>query len=306
LRRDWYQYFTFLHIVVEVEYRTLNKRIISSLALVIFLCGCTWGDLYGSTELSVTPTPSTFSSSTPSLPVITPTPADPSEGNTVYSGPLSKDVQAKLYQASLDYIAPPGQPAKDVVHRLGYLNGIDEDPSNACGPISEKFLELSGLLPEGMYLHKFWILDAHTGFDGRAFLEKLFPENYYYWYQTKTRTSEFDFAKYPLYPGDWLYLFGGDMGFDHMLTVTHRDGQGRVYTVTNSNTDTGVAISEYMLYDPAQPHAGILYTWNDAAGRGNLGTTGRGGFILIRKKDGTSASTWDGLTSQVGLSVRTK
>jgi hypothetical protein len=279
-------------------------QLISSIALAVILCGCTWGDLFGSAASArqvTTPIPLVMGK--PTLPVQTaiPTVVSPTVDVPAYNGPLAEDVRAKLYQTSLNYVAPPGNPAKAVVHRLAYLNGIDEDPSNSCGPISEKFLEVAGLLPNNVYLHKFWILDAHTGSAGLDFLAKLFPETYYYWYQTDIRTSKFDFTSHPLYAGDWLYLFGGDMGFDHMLTVTHRDDQGRVYSVTNGNTPDGVEISEDLLYDPAQPHAGILYTWNDAQARGKLGTTGRGGFILIRKIDGTPDSIWNGAVSHMDL-----
>jgi hypothetical protein len=274
------------------------QRLLFPLIFILSFCGCQ-GDpasaVHHSAAIIALPAPlvRTIHSETTQTPTqahTTPIPGSSPD----YEGPLSQDARNQLYQASLNEIAAPGQPAQNIVHRLRFLNGIDEDPSNACGPISASLLEAAGLLPDDFAIKNFWILNANPGFEGRIFLNKLFPEQDFFWYHTKIRTAKFDFYNHPLYAGDWLYLFGGTMGYDHMLTVTRRDSQGRVYSVTNSNTPQGFEINEYLLYDPASPQSGVLSTWNNARARGKFGTTGQGGFILIRKKDGTPESTWNG------------
>lgn len=108
-----------------------------------------------------------------------------------------------------------------------------------------------------------------------------------------TPLAEFDFTAWPLKPADFLYTYAKDGGFEHMFVVTEVDSEGRAYTVTNQYQGWGsqlwgnMLILRYMLYDPHDPGAGIIYNeWSNP----RLGTTGRAGFDVLRKR-GLEAGT---------------
>jgi len=118
---------------------------------------------------------------------------------------------------------------------------------------------------------------------GDQILERTFPRTEYFWYQTDTRIDQFDFVDFPLYTGDFLYIYAGYFGtFEHILTVTRVDETGRAFTTTNIRRENDeYYIEELLLYDPNKPDQGLFYYWTDLANI-NLGITGFGGFSLWR------------------------
>ena len=66
-----------------------------------------------------------------------------------------------------------------------------------------------------------------------------------------------------------------------MLVVNRVDSHMRAYAVTNINTSDGFIMNEVMLYDPADPAAGIFHTWTETQ-LAILGSTGFGGFEVWR------------------------
>jgi hypothetical protein len=212
-----------------------------------------------------------------SIPTNTPTPAPTPRGA------LTWDQEQRLYQASLKFLADDEKAATLVVRdQIDYLQGIGEDPSLACGPLSAVILRDAGLLPPDTDLHGFWLLDPRTR-TSQIVLETYFPEDRFEWYQFETSTTEFDFEEFPLLPGDFIYLYTGLNGtFEHIITVTRVDEAGRAYTVTNLSTEEGFVIRELMLYDPNQPGVGQFYDWMNREINAWLGMTGDGGFDLWR------------------------
>jgi hypothetical protein len=213
----------------------------------------------------------------------TPTP-DPiiqllNKGGLAFSGPLTNAQQIALYRASLPYIQLN---ARDSVVKSKEINGVGYgDPSNICGPLAIAILRDAGLLPSGVDPHSFWLLDPLAPTDKRI-LDATFPDTIYTHTKTTTPLNKMDWQTSPLEPGDFLFIWHGSWGnFDHMLVVNRVDSAGRAYAVTNFGTDQGYIIAETMLYDPADPKAGIFHTWTkerDAI----LGSTGFGGFELWR------------------------
>jgi hypothetical protein len=91
-----------------------------------------------------------------------------------------------------------------------------------------------------------------------------------------------DWHMNPLYPGDFIYIYAGTGGtFEHMLVVNRVDSDGRAYSVNNYLTPNGFIISEVLLYDPADPNAGMFSAWTARPNSKN-GSTGFAGFEVWR------------------------
>lgn len=195
-----------------------------------------------------------------------------------YQDVLTLEQKARLNQAALRYVAATEAEAIRVAKALAYVQG-DGHPASMCGPLSVAILRDAGLLNAYIDLHEFWLLNPR---DQQPVLEKVFPPDRFEWHRITESTRSFNFSTFPLKAGDFLYLFAGDAGsFEHMLTVSRVDEQGRAYSVTNYETETGFYIGERMLYDPSDPGAGQFYTWTDRK-YAQIGMTGFGGFWVLR------------------------
>ncbi len=194
---------------------------------------------------------------------------------------FTPEQREQLHQASLKYLAPSDGDAVKVALALKFVKGADV--SNMCGPLAVAILRDAGLTPRDVDLHDFWLLDPRQKPD-RAVLDRVFPTPEYTDTLIDQPIDRFDFKKFPLKAGDFLYIYAGQDGsFEHMLTVTRVDETGRRYTVTNVHTDSfHFAIREVVLYDPAQPGVGQFYEWTDKKNY-QLGLTGYGGFEIWRR-----------------------
>ena len=210
------------------------------------------------------------------------TPTSTSKPSPYDQSVLSSSQKELLYQASLAYVAKTHKDAVKVAQNLAF-NKKYSHPSTMCGPLAVAILRDAGLLEKYIDIHAFWLLNPHDEYTVKSILEIYFPRDKFLWYQTTIPLQKFDFKKFPLYPGDFLYIYAGSLGtFDHMLTVTRIDEEGRAYTVTNHNTENdGYLISEKMLYDPNNPEDGFFYELTNFTNR-KIGITGFGGFQLWR------------------------
>ncbi len=191
---------------------------------------------------------------------------------------LTVDQKQRLYQAAMAYEADTEAEAIRVAQGLAYVQG-DGHPASMCGPLAAAILRDAGLLSPYIDLHEFWLLNPRDHLDT---LEKVFPPDRFEWQRFTESIQTFDFKAFPLKAGDFLYLYAGDPGsFEHMLTVSRVDEQGRAYSVTNYETETGFYIGERMLYDPNDPGVGQFYIWTDRK-YAKIGLTGFGGFLLLR------------------------
>lgn len=230
--------------------------------------------------LTFTPTPTllVIPTNTPSK---TPSPLEAliNSGGLIFTGPLSNDQQLSLYEASLNYIAPSIQDSTRV--SIG-VNGVGYgDPTNICGPLAIAIMRDAGIVAEDIAPHDFWLLNPVIPED-RKILNRTFPANRFSYMKFAKPLNQMDWRAFPLQPGDFLFIWHGSGGnFDHMLVVNRVDSNLRAYAVTNYGTPNGFTIAEVMLYDPADPNAGIFHTWTMERNR-PLGSTGFGGFELWR------------------------
>ena len=225
---------------------------------------------------------------TPTL-IPSPTPVPPTATLT-----LRQQREAQLYQASLHYLADTAEEADLVAREIDFAADPHESADNACGPLTVAIMRDSGYLPEDANPHDMWLLcpreelpECH-GLD--TLHQKFFPESEYNYFRVEENIGSYNWAKNPLQPGDWLYLFvrkgiSKYDGFDHMLVVTRVDDRGRAYSVTNINKGDGFVIREELLYDPRQPSLGLFAELTNDQLRKELGMTGTAGFLLIRAKD---------------------
>lgn len=197
---------------------------------------------------------------------------------------LTRSQKDRLAQVASAFISTTQEEALAKAEKIGFVQYAD--PSNMCGPLSIAQLRDAGLLSRYIDPHDFWLmrpdLNAET-------IRKTFPEDRFEHYLFKQSIGEFDFQKFPLKAGDFLYLYSGDNGtFEHIITVTRVDEAGRAYTVTNLNTQPYpnyyYVINEVMLYDPTQPGIGQFYDWTNESKNNWIGLTGYGGFELWRFK----------------------
>ncbi len=171
-----------------------------------------------------------------------------------------------------------------------------EHPSNMCGPLSAAILKDAGILPADTDTGKFWPLDADS-VQGVKTLEKLFPKEDFEWIRFTEQINKIDYTKNPLLLGDWVYIFSGKGSQSHMLTVTKVSDDGKVYSInSNQKDERGYVIEEDLLYDPSNK-SGFMYEWTDWHKRGDYGTTGFGGMLIIRSRKYLEDSLKDYLDS---------
>ena len=201
-------------------------------------------------------------------------------GELVLTGPLTREQQIKLYEASLQFIARTTKASKQLGEKI---NGVGYgSPTLICGPLSLAILQAANLIEyKDVAPHDFWLLNPYISKD-RALINKVFPEDNYESVRFKTPLNKFDWSTYPLEPGDFIYIDHGTGGnFDHMLVVNRVDKDRRAYAVTNYGTDDGYIINEALLYDPNNPKIGLFHMWTEEQ-FAQMGSTGFGGFEVWR------------------------
>jgi hypothetical protein len=240
------------------------------------------------TSTLVSPPPET---STPALPIPDTSTPTPLPDNDI----LTRAQKERLASVAQTYLASTQAEAQAVANRMNYVQYAD--PSNMCGPLAIAELRDAGLLSRYTDPHDFWLLRPDANAET---IRKTFPFDRFEHFRFTQSIRDFDFKKFPLKAGDFLYLYSGDQGtFEHILTVTRVDEQGRAFTVTNLNTQPypnySYAIQELMLYDPNQPGVGQFYDWTDESKNNWIGLTGFGGFDIWRfsapVQDATSTET---------------
>lgn len=167
------------------------------------------------------------------------------------------------------------------VARTLHFEGGSEDPSNMCGPLALSILQKSGIVSSTMPLRSFWLLNPRIN---RKVINEAFPPNQFFDWRFRIPINKFDFKKFPLQTGDFLYIYAGRGGsFEHMLVVTRVDAAGRAFSITNFDVALrSYVIQEVMLYDPSAPGKGKFYDWTNFK-NWRLGLTGFGGFELWRR-----------------------
>ena len=222
------------------------------------------------TTIASTPTVTKSSTALPTAENIVPT-----DGNV-----LTLRQREHLVEAASNFVADSEPEAIQVARSLGYLKN-DGHPASVCGPLALAILREAGLVSKYVDLHDYWLLNPRDSRNMKT-LERTFPREEFIWFKSTESTAVFDFKAFPLKAGDFLYLYAGDPGsFEHMLTISRVDGDGKAYAVTNFDTSAGYVIQEVVLYDPSQAGTGKFYDWTN---RKNFryGLTGFGGFDLWR------------------------
>jgi hypothetical protein len=205
-----------------------------------------------------------------------------STGELAFAGPLTREQQIKLYEASLFFIAPTYELSKKMSVLIN--NARFSDPNTTCGPLSIAILQKAGILSGDLVAHDFFLINPDLGKD-RIVIKKIFNPEQYTDTRYKVRIDQFDWYANPLVPGDFIYIYSGTGGnFEHMLVVNRVDSQGRAYSVTNYNTEQGFVIDEALLYDPADSNAGLFSRWTEKQFQ-KLGSTGYAGFEVWRLRE---------------------
>ena len=204
-------------------------------------------------------------------------------GELNITGPLTREQQINLYEASLTFLAPTYEQSKTMSVMINQLRY--SDPSTTCGPLSIAILQKAGLVNVPDLLpHDFFLINPDLGKD-RAVIDSVFPKDKYSDTRIRVRIDQIDWAANPLMPGDFVYIYAGTGGnFEHMLIVNRVDSQGRVYSVNNYLTGQGFVINEALLYDPADNNAGLFSKWTEKQ-YAKLGSTGYTGIEVWRLKE---------------------
>lgn len=225
---------------------------------------------------TITPQPTLFLSPTPTLTGIELMLA---EGELFLTGGLPQEQQIRLYESSLKYLARSPQESLLMARSI---NGVEYgDAGSICGPLAIAMMRDAAMVDPQVIPHDFWLLNPWVKEDRQFLNETLSPDKYDY-FVFYDWLIDFDWNAFPLKPGDFLYIHAGGGGnFDHMLVVNRVDSQLRAYSVTNYQRPDGFVIDEVLLYDPADPDAGILHAWA-ARALAPSGSTGFGGFELWR------------------------
>ena len=256
----------------QIKRRTRNFLLCLTITAVILQCSCVGLPVQQSADSSARAT----GSPTPTTTSTTLTPFSLSNPDSM----LTSAQEARLYAASQKYLAPTQTDAIKVAQSMNFL-GVNGFPSTMCGPLAMAILRDAGLADADIDLSRFFYLNPRPG-AGDTIIASAFPDDLYQKIEVNSPINQVDFSAHPLMPGDFVYLFAGARGnFDHIITVSRVDADGRAYAVTNLNTSKGYVINEVMLYDPAKPGVGQFYEWTDKK-NASLGLTGFGGFWLWR------------------------
>ena len=193
--------------------------------------------------------------------------------------------ELRLQAVADSFITSDPEATAELARQLGYLASDQEDPSNMCGPLSAAILREAGLLPASVgpvaNLKSYWLANPVT--NGRPW--SLFPADLYQVNRFSTGIDRFDFAAWPLMPGDFVYTYAGRGSFSHMFVVTEVDPTGRAYTVTNQlQADGGYLVQRVLLYDPQDEQEGVLRSRCIECGSWRR-RTGLGGFDVLRSRD---------------------
>jgi hypothetical protein len=183
------------------------------------------------------------------------------------------------------YLADTSQSAAAVAGRIGWLGeGGLEGPDTMCGPLVWSIMNDAGVFPPGWGgwsegPRAFWLAMPRT--NGRPW--SLFPSETYRLYRFREPLKKFDFRQFRLYPGDFMYTYSHQNGFDHMMVITEVDAQGNVYSVTNVvqiSPENRTTIERVLVLNLDDPTVG--YARNQWATDGVNGRTGHDGFDVFR------------------------
>lgn len=220
----------------------------------------------------------------PPIPSATPVPSDTligllKIGYLSQVGPLSLTDQLRVYESALKHV---GISTKDIQLVGEEVNGPGYgSPDNICGPLSLAILQDAGIVRSDINPHSFWLLNPDV-VEKRKLLAQVFPPDRFENIRFRIPLKNMDWHTNPLYPGDFLYIYAGTGGtFEHMLVVDRIDSAGRAYSINNYMTPDGFVISEVLLYDPADPNAGMFPAWT-ARPNSKSGSTGFAGFEVWR------------------------
>lgn len=216
----------------------------------------------------------------------------PVTDGSLFPSPGWKD---RLREVADSFITTSPGATGQLARSLDFMRTPNEDPSNMCGPLSAAILRAAGLLPWSAGpvadLRNYWLANPVT--NGRPW--SLFPTEGYELHHFAVNIHRFDFETWPLFPGDFVFMYAGSGAFSHIFVVTEVDDQGRAYTVTNMvQPDGSYLIQKILLYDLTGGHEGALEgQCEDCTSWARL--TGLGGFDVLRRSEvslepGTSIS----------------
>ena len=191
-----------------------------------------------------------------------------------------------LFNVAQQYLADSQEEAINISLEIEPNGG---KPGDICGPLAITMLQEAGFVSQLVDPHDFWFFNPHPENPYRdgylKTIEIAFPEEEFTHFSTDISIREFDFDKFPLKIGDFLYLYAGCCGtFEHMIVVTRVDELGNPFTVTNHLTEDGYRISELLIYDKMNENVGYFYDLTNLSNTMTIGTTGYGGFELWRSK----------------------
>lgn len=189
-----------------------------------------------------------------------------------------------LQQASYKYLATTEKEVFEISHQIIPDGG---KPGNICGPLALSILEDAGYVSKEIPVKSFWFLRPFDEYTQKTILERAFPKDSWNWYFFKESIKKFDFKKFPLLPGDVIFLpynytCGGT--FSHIFVITRIDALGNPYTVTNHLTEDGWRISELLVYDRTGQRISYFDILTNRRNTNTIGTTGFCGFYLWRQK----------------------
>lgn len=185
--------------------------------------------------------------------------------------------------AAQPYLAETTQEANRVARKIDWLGSQLEGPTTMCGPLAWSIMNDAGAFPPGYGAWTdgpitFWLAKPTT--NGRPW--SVFPPGSLTVYHFDQPIYQFDFNAWPLYPGDFLYLYSAKDGYDHMIVITEVHPDGSVYTVTNliqKVPEERLTIERALLYNLSDPTLGLIYNqWRDRTN----GRTGHAGFDVMR------------------------
>lgn len=191
--------------------------------------------------------------------------------------------QQRLLQAASSILTVSEKETRVFADSLGFYPGTLRGMQDLDGPLVIWLLHESSLVhgqdapPFEMPRFRLSSLDSEWRFWSQ------FPESEFTLYDYGVPIGRFDFAAWPLLPGD-VVVSSMDGTYHHLFLVTEGGKNAAAYSVVPlEQPDGSVLIQRVLLYDPANPMDGLLKTtWSGCIPEA---CDNSGSFIVFRNED---------------------
>src|SRR5512146_2529264 len=195
---------------------------------------------------------------------------------------LSYGAQVELAMRAETLIRPTSEGANALADEL--RNAKSSDANNICGPLA--IAQINQVVSYGTRPEDFWLLNPQEP-TSQKILTETFPPEKFDKFEVTTPLGDYDFNSWTghgVEPGDFFFFRAKDRGSSHLVAISRRGHDGKLYCTTNYPNATGKFITkEVVFWDPGHPET----SWIKELAKGENTAkfaSGNAGFYQYRLK----------------------